>query len=233
MDKLLQLVPLLEYYPPWLQKWVFFLVVAGILTVIPLLYYLPSALNARKEIVHIVFEGKPPFVDKEIIRIGQEPGRWTGYLYRVRVVNKSDKDLLRIKYLKLTDLKLFDGAVFRPWENVAPVVLDWDPMQPKDISPKESILVQFARVYPPDLQRMIDKELTGNLNIPHFRFAASSQRYPMKMASNVPPGKHQFKLTAYFENAPPAEASFEVEWSKEAADIEAMVQEVRIRMLPR
>jgi hypothetical protein len=231
IEKLQSIFSLLPYYPHWFRVWVYILFVLILATALVYIHYSGHARDTRKRVANIEFESSEPFITTEKIRLPNIEGSWKGCYYRVRIVNTSDESSLKIKYLKVTNLTSLEGSDFKPWENAEDLILDWDSMQPQQIAPKESVYAPFARLFPPDLQQLLDGALTGSPHQPHFRFTASAEKYHMKMRSNVPQGKHRFKLSIFFENAPPAERMFEVQWETPSDTVEAMAKEIKIRML--
>ncbi len=186
-----------------------------------------------KQIVRFEFKDQAPFLDRSPVRIDEGARRWDSYFYRVRLVNTSHERAVKVLYLKLTELEQFDGNEFKPWPNTEDLLLDWDAEKPKEIPPGGNVLAWFARVFPPDLQRIVDKLLTGPNDIPQLVFTVLPGGWPMKMISKVPPGTHRFKLTAYFENAPPAAARIEMTCPPEQGrdSIEVTVKKIRMRLL--
>lgn len=179
----------------------------------------------NKQIASIEFENRWPFVAREVY--GDE--QINVYYFKVKIHNKS-QDTIRARYLKLSDLRAVEGDDVKPWRDADPVVLGWDAITGKAIPPQDEILVSFARIFPPELQRKTDKILSGDIDIPQLRFTVDG--WPRKMTSHVPPGTHRFKLTVYFEKTPPAETELELKWTgKQRGSLESMVQEIKIRKL--
>jgi len=230
---LFQIIPLLSYYPSWLQLLVAIVFGAVVVTGFLLVVFLPAALQSRKQIIRIEFRNEPPFVDKSLSRIDQGSRRWETYFYRVRIDNTSDEKTVQVRYLKLTDLQEFHDAEFKPWRNTADLILEWDRQNPLEIPPGGKVLAQFARIFPPDLQAILDANLTGPNDIPQFVFTVPSGTWPMKMISKLPPGTHRFRVTAYFDNAPPAEVRLEIQCPPEQgrSTPEGMASALKIRML--
>ena len=183
---------------------------------------------AKKQIASLEFEHASPFVGREVY--GED--QINVYYYKVRIYNESDNSTIRVARLELTDLQELAEGVFKSWKDVDPVRLEWDSSMPKEIPPRGRVLVPFARIFPPELQRKTDRILSGALDIPQIRFTVLPGTWPRKMTSHVPPGTHRFKLTAYFEKAPPAEIELELEWQgKQRGSVESMAQEIKIRKL--
>lgn len=232
LNNLLRIIPLRSYYPSWLQLLVVVVFGGVVATVFLLLGFHPRTLQARKQIIRIEFRNEPPFVDKSLRRIDEGARRWETYFYRVRIVNTSDEKTVRVRYLKLTDLRELHGTEFKPWRNTADLPLQWDQQNPLEIPPGGSVLAQFARIFPPDLEAILDANLTGPNDIPQFVFTVAPGGWPIQMVSKVPPGTHRFRVTAYFDNAPPAQIRLEMECPPEKGrnTPAAMVSALKIRM---
>jgi hypothetical protein len=184
----------------------------------------------EKEITSIEFENVRPFVDQAVFGDDRARKYWQVYYFKVQIHNKSYESTIRVKHLKLTDLRQLEGGVFKPWGNAEPVFLEWDVA--KEIPPQDKVLVPFARIFPPELQRKTDGLLSGGVDTPQFRFTVLPGGWPRRMTSHVPPGTHRFRLTVFFENVPPVEAELELEWSgKQRESVESMAQEIKIRKL--
>ena len=111
-------------------------------------------------------------------------------------------------------------------------MLEWGSAQPMEIPPQDKVLVPFARIYPPELQRETDKLLSGDIDTPQLRFTVLPGTWPRRMTSHVSPGTHRFRLTVFFEEAPSVEAELELEWSgKRRESVELTAQEIKIRKL--
>ena len=150
----------------------------------------------------------------------------------MQIGNESYSSTLHVKHWKLTDLRQLEGGVFRPWADAEPVLLEWGSAQSMEIPPQDKVRVPFARIYPPELQGEIDRSLSGDIDTPQLRFTVLPGTWPRRMTSHVPPGTHRFKLTVFFEEAPPIEAEFELDWpGKQRESIESMVQEIKIMKL--
>ena len=108
--------------------------------------------------------------------------------------------------------------------------LGWGSTIP-EISAGMRVFAQFGRIMPPSFQRKHDAGLySGDPNKPQFRFSVPN--YPRWMSSHVLPGKHRFKITLNFENHPPVQQEFELDWSgKWSDDYESMLKEIIIRRL--
>jgi hypothetical protein len=232
-NKFLQVVPLLPYYPSWLQWTVAVVIVLIFVTGCLLLIYLPSALRAKTQIVKVEYSGQQPFIDKSLLRIDRGNRRWETYFFRVRLVNRSEATIVRVRELKLSEFAVLDGNGFRPWKDAEDLILEWDESKPKEIPAGGNVFAQFARVFPPDLQKIRDGNLTGSVDIPQIVFTVIPGGWPMKMISKVPPGTHRFKLTAYFENAPPAGATILLKCPTEQdrPSVEAFVKTIESDLL--
>ena len=158
---------------------------------------------------------------------------WNVYYCQVYVHNASDRSVLNARHMKLTDLHQLEGDRFVPWPNVVEeAFVEWPADKSRSIPPGDKVPVSFARIFPPELQRIRgeDRQFSGDPNAPQIRFMI--QRWHRVMTSHVDPGTHRFKLTTFFENAPPAEANLELEWSGRYRDsVEAMVEDIHIRSL--
>lgn len=133
---------------------------------------------------------------------------------------------------QLTDLQRLEEKGFRSWGNVAPASLAWGRTNPRVIAPRKRVTASFARIYPPDLQRELGEGdlYSGDVDIPQLRFTVAT--WLRKMTSHVEPGIYRLKLTIFFEKAPPAEATFELEWTgKQRESAESIAQEIKIRRL--
>ncbi len=185
----------------------------------------PSLEGAKnRQIARIEFENARPFVDRVVLGDNQ----WNGYHFQVKIRNESDHSTIRVKYLKLTDLQQLKGGVFKAWENAVPSFLEWPRGTPREIPPRDQALVPFARIYPPELQKVTDGLLSGDINTPQLRFTVFP--WDRRMTSHIPPGTHRFKLTAFFDDMPPAETELELEWPGEHREsVESMAQEIKIR----
>lgn len=189
---------------------------------------LPQVKNEQnKQIASIEFENARPFVDKVVLTNKQ----WNGYHFQVQIHNKSYDSTIRVNYWKLTDLRYLEEGSFKPWKDAEPVLLEWRSTTPRKIAPRDKVLVAFARVYPPEYQREYDRILSGDVNTPQLRF--NVLRWPRRMTSHVPPGgTHRFRLTVFFEEAPPAEIELELEWAgQDRGSVESMAQEIKFRTL--
>ena len=233
-----ELIKLLPYYPRWVELTIITLVVAALVAVVVaaglIIGYRPSALKAKKRVAHIEFKNEPPFIDQQVVGIGNR--RWTVYFYSVQIVNDSDESI-QVRHLKLIDLEMLEGDRFIPW-NLAkkPFVVDWDRNTSKTIPAEDRALAPFARVYPVDLQLIEDKNLwTGPHDIPQLRFISFRDKGRMKMgtASKVHEGVYRFTMTCFFDNAPAATARFELKCPPEKGrtTAEALVKEIKIKML--
>ena len=233
LDKVIQFLPLLPYYPSYVQAWVLIVLIILLVTTGLLAYHLPGALRAKKRIAIIDFEDTRPFVDQAVIGDDRAKKYWNVYYFKVQIHNKSDESTIQVKHFKLTDLRHLVEGVFKPWDNAEPVFLQWDPTKPKEIPPQDKVLIPFARIFPPELQRMTDTFLSGDIDTPQLRFTVAEGRWPRQMTSHVPPGTYRFKLTVFFEKVPPAEVELELEWSgRQHENLKRMAQEIKIRKLP-
>lgn len=186
--------------------------------------------SVDKQIAQISFERSHPFVNRSTLGNDLIRKYWPAYFFQIRIFNKSYNSNIRIKYLKLSDLRKSDGAVFKPWENAIPIILAWPPGISEEIAPREYVFVPFARIFPVEIQKLQDTLLSGNIEIPQLRFIVA--RWDRQMTSHVPPGTHRFKLTVFFENEPPAEAEFELEWSGEQREnLDVMAKDIKIKQI--
>lgn len=201
-------------------------IIAAIVAVLSYLGITPKS-GTGNHIALIYFEQSPPFVDRALLGNAQIPG----YFFQVRIFNESYEDSIHVKSWKLTDLReLNNSGVFRPWENAVPAILEWPAFTSKEISPRENVFVPFARIFPPEIQKVTDTLLSGNIEIPQLRFCVS--RWDRRMTSHVPPGTHRFKLTVYFEKNPPVEAKFQLEWSGEQREnLDLMASDIKIKQI--
>lgn len=183
---------------------------------------------SKKQIASIEFKNARPFVDRVVL--GNES--WRGYMFKVQIENKSSEATIQVKHLKLTDLQQLEGNTFKAWEDAEPVYLEWDGTKSKGIPPQDKVLIPFARIFPPELQRITDGLLSGGVDTPQLRFTVQPGTWPRRMTSHVPPGTHRFKIKVFFEKGPPTEVELELMWpGKQRESVEAMAKEVRIRRL--
>ena len=215
------------------RGWFFVVIIGGIVLAVGQdwgvgLFGFRGKATAKKQIASIEFENARPFVDRVVLGNKQR----NGYHFQVQICNKSYSSTIRVKHWKLTDLRQLEGGVFRPWADAEPVLLEWGSAQPMEIPPQDKVLVPFARIYPPELQREIDRLLSGDIGTPQLRFTVLPGTWPRRMTSHVPPGTHRFKLTVFFEETPPAEAELELDWKGERREsVEAMAKDINVRML--
>lgn len=171
------------------------------------------------------FENRWPFVAREVYGGDQI----NVYYFKVRIHN-SYGSTIRARYFELTDLRTLEGGDFIPWQDADPVVLTWDARTGKEIPPQARVLVSFARIFPPELQKKTDAILSGDLDIPQLRFTVNG--WPRKMTSHIPPGTHRFKLRVYFENLPPAETELELEFpGMQRESVESMAKTIKIKLV--
>lgn len=188
----------------------------------------PPSSVASAPFASIEFKNARPFVDKVVL--GDESFR--GYMFKVQIENNSSDVTLQVKHLELTDLQQLQGNTFKAWENAETVYLAWDGTKYREIPPGGKVLVPFARIFPPELQREIDGHLSGGVDTPQLRFTVPLDRWPRKMTSHIPPGTHRFKIQVFFEKGPPAEIELQLEWTgKHRESPDAMVQEIKIKKL--
>jgi len=235
LDKLIKLIPLLSYYPRWVQHVFWVTIIFVVVSLILFFYFLPSALNAKKRIARIEFRNVPPFIDHQVLKNDDTGENWTAYYYSVQIINDSDESSIQVQHLKISDLEILEGDP-DTWKYMGPFTVDWDPNNPKTVPPKDKVLARFARVYPPDLQQIADKGVwSAPYDIPQLRFISfrDKGRMTRKMISKVPGGTHRFKLTAYFDSALPATARFELKCPPEKGrtTAEALVKKIAIKML--
>jgi len=223
---------------PWKRfgKWIFISVVGAAISAVVIAWAVhlfgpdDNVARVRKQVASIEFEDGRPFVDRMVYGDDLAGKYWNVEFFQVRIHNRTTSSL-RVQHVKLTDLRQWDGKDFKPWD-AEPVVLQWPGRISKDIPPGDSVLIPFARIYPPDLQRKLqeDKLYSGDVDIPQLRFTIDG--WPRRMRSDVPPGKYRFKITAFLTNSPPAEAEMELEWfGRNRESIESMTQEIKIRKL--
>ena len=240
MEKLIQLIPLLVYYSRGVAWTIIGLLIGALIFVVIAIglfcVHYPSAIKAKMQVARIEFRDGSPFVDSAAIRVYHPINRvWTVYYYSVLIINDSDESAIQVQHLEISDLEILKGD-HNSWKHMKPFTVDWNPNKDKTIPPKGKVLAHFAQVYPADLQQIIDINLwSGPLNIPQLRFISFKDkgRMTIEMISKVPEGTHRFKLTAYFDNAPPAEAKFELKCPPEQGrtSAEALVKEIAIKML--
>ena len=184
----------------------------------------------KKQIASIEFQNARPFVDRAVLGNDLIKKSWQGYHFTVQINNNADDTTIRIKHLKITDLRKLDGGKFKPWVNAESVILKWDDTQPKEIPPQDNIFVPFARVFPAEFQRRTESNLSGDVDTPQFRFAV--RKWPRRMTSHVPPGTHRFRITVFFEKVPPVKAELELDWhGKQGKSVESIVKELKIKKL--
>lgn len=186
-----------------------------------------KVVQPQRQAVSIEFENDRPFVDRVVYGDDLTRSYWNVYFFQVRIHNQTASPL-RVQHVKLTDLRQLEEDGFKPWD-AQPVILQWPARVSRDIPPGDAVLVPFARIYPPDLQRKLeeDKIYSGDVNIPQLRFTVDG--WPRRMRSDVPPGKHRFKIAAFFTNSLPAETELELEWQgKHRENLDSMAQEIKI-----
>jgi len=235
-DKLLQVIPLLFYYPRPIQVLVGITVFFMLASIIALLIYLPAATTAKKRIAHIEFKDEPSFVTHQEVYNQSINKGWTAYFYNVSIFNGSYESAIKVDHLELSDFEMLEGDHYKPWENAEPFTVEWNGRMGKNISPRGKVFTHFARVYPPYIQQILDSNWwTGPHDIPQLRFMTvlGVGQMPMKMISKISEGTHRFRLTAYFDNSPPATAKFELVCPPEKGrtTAEALVKEIKIKML--
>ena len=172
----------------------------------------------------IEFKNEPPFVKREVLTIDSE----TAYFFNVKVSNKSDKTLNVIEW-KLVNLQRKEGRKFNPWGEIYWATLEWDARQ--YIAQKDHIFVSFAHIFSSVTQAKRETQLGfWNSGYPNFRF--NIKPWHAAMTSHLEPGTYRFKLIVSFDNAPPAEAEFELIWKGNREDtLEKMAKEIKIRKL--
>ena len=186
--------------------------------------------NTNNQIAQISFKQSRPYVDQAVMGNDQTRQYWPVYLFKVRIFNTSYDSGIRAKYLKLTDLRKLDGDVFRPWENAIPAILEWPAGTSKELSPREDVFVPFARIFPIEIQKTRDTLLSGDIETLQLRFVVAI--WNRQMTSHVPPGTYCFKLTVFFENEPPAESEFQLEWSGEGREnLDSMAKNIKIKQI--
>lgn len=185
---------------------------------------------SNERIASLEFENEWPFVDR-VVRGNDLTGRsWGASLFQVGIPNHTESTV-QVQHVKLAGLRQLEGDNFKPWD-AEPVILEWPPKTPSKIPPGDTVLVPFARIYPPELQReeQEDRIYSGDVNVPQLRFTVEAGGWPKRMRSDVPPGTYRFKVTAFFETLPPAEVELELTWPGKLRDsVEAMVQDIKIR----
>lgn len=189
--------------------------------------YLGPSMSGRPAIsVH--FENKRPYADT--IVLGNE--NWRGYIFRIEIQSES-LDTLRIKHVKLVDLRRLEGNRFKPWEDAEPVSLGLEGAQSIELLPHDKIFIPFARIYPPELQKISDNHLSGDNQIPQLRFTVPPNGgWPRKMTSHIPPGTHRFRVQIFFEKGLPAEVELELKWvGNHRESVQVMGQEIDIKMI--
>ncbi len=185
---------------------------------------------SNKQIARIHFEQRSPFVNQAVLGNDQTGQSWQVYFFQVQIFNESDDSNIRAKCLKLTNLRKLDGGVFKPWGNAVPAILKWPAGRSKEISPGENVFVPFARIFPPEIQKVQETNLSGSVEIPQLRFTVA--RWNRQMTSHIPPGTHRFKLTLFLDNKPPAEAEFQLEWSGEhRGNLDLMAKDIKIKQI--
>ena len=165
--------------------------------------------------------------------IRESTGNEEVYHCQVYVHNTSDSSPLHIRHIKVADFQQLEGNAFKPWPDVVEeAFIEWPPDKPRVLPPGDRVSVPIGRIYPPDLQRRLGdhERFSGDPNIPQFRFKIWP--WHKVMASHIEPGTHRFKLTAFFENAPPATAQLELQWpDTRGKGIASIVAEMKLRKL--
>ncbi len=223
---------------PWNRfgKWIFISVVGTAIPAVAIAWAVhlfgpdDNVARVRKQVASIEFEDGRPFVDQVVYGDDLARKYWNVQFFQVQIHNQT-AGTLHVQHVKLTDLRRWEEKSFKPWD-AEPVVLQWPARISKDIPPGDKVLVPFARIYPPDLQREReeDKIYSGDVDIPQLRFTVDG--WPRRMRSDVPPGKHRFKITAFFTDSSPTETELELEWSGgHRENVESMAREIKIRKL--
>ncbi len=172
------------------------------------------------------------FVDQEVWKDDETGKVWNVYYFEVPIMNESYTTTIRVVDFQLAELKRLQQRGFESWGNIAPVSLS--PINPSQISPRKTVMVAFARVYPADLQQELGEGAlySGEAGVPQFRFTVA--RWLRKMTSHVEPGNYRFKLAVFLETGPPVKASFEFQWpGKRRENAGSTIEEIKIRKLSR
>jgi hypothetical protein len=161
--------------------------------------------------IKIIFENKDPYVVKTRIGNDQIKEYFTLYQYRLGIKNLSNYSTIRNYTVKLTSLWNFQDGKYVTEKLFEPFRLIPNDSQ-REIKAGEEIYAPLARIAHIDFQKKHDAGLwSGDPAQPQFRFLMFDT--PRWILSHVPPGKHKFKITIFFENRPPVEQVFSLEWS--------------------
>jgi hypothetical protein len=161
--------------------------------------------------VKIIFESIDPYVVRTTIGNDQTKEYYPLYQYRLGIKNLSSYSTIRNYTVKLTGLWNFQDGKFVAEKLFEPFRLKLKDDQ-REIKPGEQIWTPLGRIAHPDFQKKYDAALwSGNPEQPQFRFEMLDT--PRWILSHVPPGKHKFNITVFFENGPPVEQEFLLEWT--------------------
>jgi len=161
--------------------------------------------------VKIIFESKDPYVVQTIIGNDQIKEYFPMYQYRLGIKNLSNYSTIKNYTLKVTNIWNFKDGKFVKEDQFETFRLIPNDGQ-REIKPGVEICTPLARIAHIDFQKKYDKGIwSGDPEQPQFRFYMLDT--PRWILSHVPPGKHKFKITVFFENRPPVSQVFSLEWS--------------------
>ncbi|MDP3723041.1 MAG: hypothetical protein Q8R91_06050 [Candidatus Omnitrophota bacterium] len=173
----------------------------------------------------IEFKNEPPFVKREVLTISSE----VAYFFNLQVSNKSCDATLHVIEWKIINLQRREDRRFAPWGEIYSASLEWD-ARPY-IARKDHVWIAFAHIFSAALQAKKETHLSAwNSGLPNFRFNIAS--WHPAMTSHLEPGIYRFTLMVSFDNAPPAESVFELNWPGDHHDnMEQMAHKIKIRKL--
>lgn len=161
--------------------------------------------------IEVQFENKAPFTISTVFGMDQSREYFSVIEFRLRIENTSKHYTADNYSVMLTNLWHKKDDSFVPSKNFEPIKLKQYSYMPSNISPGMKIFIPFARIAHPDFQKRFDSKLySGTPEVPHFRFQVPN--YPRWMSSHLEPGVHRFEITILFENRPPINKTFEIDW---------------------
>jgi len=166
--------------------------------------------------IKIEFEPNAPYVISTVRGVDETKEYFPVIELRFRINNRSNYHSALNSTVMLTALGHIEGNTFVPDKKFEPVKLNQYSYMPSNISPGMEVFAPFAQIAHPDFQKRFEAQLySGDPSTPHFRFQVP--HYPRWMSSHMPPGKHRFQITVYFENRLPAQQWFELQWPEKPA----------------
>ena len=199
-------------------------IVAGVVSPLGVEYL---KLRFFKPDIKIEFESKPPYVISTVFGVDKIREYFSVLELRLLIENASNYHTANNYMVMLTGLWHMKGDNFVPSDNFEPIKLEQYRYMPSNISPGMRIFTPFARIAHPDFQKKVDLKLySGDPDIPHFRFQVPN--YPRWMSSHMQPGTHRFQITVFFDNRPPVNKMFELQWPEKRV-FENILSSIRIK----